>query len=170
MTTPTTDRFETFEEERLELRPARLQGWAMTLLPLIISGAFAAVFWFGVDETWSRLLAPVFAALGVWAAVAGNRQMRRLRVRVDAEGVALTDGSRQGDADQHTRWDEVASCTFRRSGGVWFVLKNRDGRDAFVFQDRLLSRRDTARLLRFVKRELESRNAVSDVSARWYER
>ena len=96
--------------------------------------------------------------------------MRRLRVRADAEGVALTDGSRRGVADQHARWDEVASCTLRRSGGVWFVLKNRDGRDAFVFQDRLLSRRDAARLLRFAKRELESRNAVFDVPARWYER
>ena len=170
MTTPITDRLEHPEGERLELRPARWQLWALTLVPLTICSAFAAVFWFGVEETWSRLLALIAAAFGVWAAVAGHRQTRRTRVRADAEGVSFTDGSRRGYANRHAHWNDVASCTLRRSGGVWFVLKNRDGRDAFVFQDRLLSRRDAARLLRFAKRELESRNAVFDVPARWYER
>lgn len=59
----------------------------MTLMPLTILGAFTAVLWFGVEAMWSCLLAPVAAAFGVWVAVIGNRQMRRLRVRADAEGV-----------------------------------------------------------------------------------
>lgn len=165
--TPTTDRLEPSAGETLELPPARWQGWAMTLMPLLICYAFAAALWFGVDEGWGRPLAPVFAVFGVWAAVTGNKQMRRLRVRADAAGVFLDDGTRRGRTDQRALWEDVASCTVRRDDGTWFVLRGRDGRDLLVFQDRLLSRRDTARLLRFVKVELESRNARFDVPDRW---
>ncbi len=114
MTTPTTDHLETFEEERLELRPARWQLVMMTLMPLAILGAFTASCWFWVTGVWSRVLAAVFAALGFWWAWTGFRQLRRTRVCADAEGVSLTDGSRRGYADQAARWNDVAYGTVEK--------------------------------------------------------
>ena len=69
--------------------------------------------------------------------------------------------------DQRALWEDVASCTVRHDDGTWFVLRGHDGRDLLVFQNRLLSRRDTARLLHFIRAELKSRNARFDVPAKW---
>ncbi len=138
----------------LELRPPATRN---DLVPLAVLGAFTA--------------------FGLWWAWAGFRQMRRTRVCADTAGVSLTDGSRRGRTNQAARWDDVAHCAVEKRasspddvGTPHLVLKNRAGHDLFALYVRFLSHDDTARLLRFVKGELELRNAPFEVPARWCER
>lgn len=158
----------------LALQPARWQLEAMTFMPLGLCGAFSAAFWFAMGGVWGKLLASLIAAFGIWAARAGRRQMRTARVCADAQGVSLFDGSRKGSANQQAMWDDVARCTIEdRSdsadsvGTPHIILKDADGRDLFVLYTKYLSGADTTHLLRFIREELERRNALFDVPARW---
>ncbi len=161
--------------EGLELRPARWQFVGMTLAPTVCSGAFVPTLWFLVGGPWGRLAAAALAAFGLLTSYLNYRRMSAARVCVNAEGVRLEDGSRAGHYDQHARWSDVARCAVEkrhvngRNGRKQPCLILSDaGNDLFGLYLRYLSRADNARLLRFIKVELERRNLPFGVPAELY--
>jgi hypothetical protein len=163
-----------FNEQPLVLQPPRWQLEAMTFMPLILFGAFSATSWFITDSLWGKLSALVIASLGIWAARSGRRAMRNASVRADAQGISLCDGSRKDTVNQHAAWDDVARCEIENRsnsadsvGQPHIILKDAANRDLFVLYTKYLSRADTARLLSFIRAELEQRKALFDVPFLW---
>ena len=167
-------------EGTLVLKPARWQLWAMTLASAVGLGVFALFCWLLMPAPWRWLVAPPVALYGLVLARGNLRRLRAMRVHADASSLSFDDGTRAGRSNRHVRWDDVARCAVERrytwdedSGdgpSRFLILKDAAGRDLFVLHVSLLSRDDLARLLRFVKTELESRKGSFDVPARWYER
>jgi hypothetical protein len=162
-------------ERLLVLQPSRWQLEAMTFMPLIIFGAFSTVSWFITDSIWGKLTALVIASLGIWAARFGRRAIRNASVRADAHGISLCDGSQKDTVNQHAVWDDVARCEIENRsnsadsvGQPHIVLKDAANRDLFILYTKYLARPDKARLLRFIRTELEHRKALFDVTAKWY--
>lgn len=142
----------------------------MTLMPLVIGGAFFASSWFALGGVSGKLLAFIFTATGIWVARAARRAMERARVRVDANGIYHFDGSRNGVETQRAVWDDVARCGIEKrsssadsTGTPHIVLTDAAGQDLLALYMKYLSGADTTRLLCFIRTELERRNARFDV-------
>ena len=134
------------------------QHVAMTVMPLLVFGCFAAVLAFLGEGIWAPLAALGLVMLGALLAHHGRNSIGRLRIAVNPHGMSIY--YRDGKIHQSADWSDVAAATVEKRSGVdsgptWYlILTDASGNEPVQLSLQLCSRADNRSLLAYARDRL----------------